>query len=346
MIIIRHFSTARRSAATYFHSLTPSFFHSHTPMRTLRFTLAYDGTSFHGWQFQHGRRTVQGCVMDAVRKITGEAEPRVRGSSRTDTGVHALGQLAAVWTESGIPVEAFPRAMNANLPPDILVLNAAEESPDFHPISDTVRKRYRYIMHDGPRPELFLRNYCWRTGRSAPRLDVASMILAAECLVGTHDFAAFENKGSPREHTVRTIFDLTVRRGMAAGTGASHSEAERPDSVVSDLTVLSGLPEVETDSAILSGRSASLREAPVPAANTIFPLLGPTSDFIILEVEADGFLYNMVRNLAGTLYDVGRGRLPASRTGEILASRDRNHGGMTAPPQGLFLMWVKTKSPV
>ncbi len=269
-------------------------------MRTIRFTLAYDGTDFHGWQFQPGRRTVQGCVMEAVRKITQCDAPQVLGSSRTDTGVHAMGQLAAVWTGSAISVEAFPRAMNANLPPDILVRDASEETEYFHPIRNTVCKRYRYVLHDGRQPELFLRRFCWRTGRNAPRLDADAMQRAAECLLGKHDFSAFENRGSEREHSVRTIFDLTVSRGIPAA-----------------------LPGGE-----------------------IFPLVGRADDFIFMEVEADGFLYNMVRNLVGTLYDVGRGHRPPAWVRETLASRDRDQAGITAPPQGLFLLHVETAATV
>ena len=262
-------------------------------MRTLRFTLAYDGTHFHGWQHQPRRRTVQGCVMDAVRKITGEESPQVLGSSRTDTGVHALGQLAAVWTESRISADAFPRAMNANLPSDIFVREASDATETFHPIRNTVRKRYRYVFHDAPHPEIFAQSYCWRVGRFTRRLDAGKMQAAATFLLGNHDFSAFENRGSPREHSVRTIFELSVSREISHDT-------------------------------------------------KIFPFIGNTDDFIVLEVEADGFLYNMVRNIAGTLFEVGREHRQPTWVGEVLESRNRDLGGITAPPQGLFLLWVET----
>ncbi|MDO4551140.1 MAG: tRNA pseudouridine(38-40) synthase TruA [Planctomycetia bacterium] len=279
-------------------------------MRTIRFTLAYDGTNFHGWQFQPNLRTVQGCVMEAARKITGTDFPEILGSSRTDTGVHALGQLAALWTDSKIPISAFPQAMNANLPADILVLEAAEETVDFHPIRNTTRKRYRYLMHDGPKPEIFMRHYCWRLGKQTSELNVPRMQQAAKYFLGTHDFSAFENQGSPREHSIRTIFDFSVRR---SGTNDSKNDE-------------------------LSSQNITVSD--------IFPRIGHQESFIILEVEADGFLYNMVRNLAGALYDVGRGHRPPEWVQETLLSRNRQQGGMTAPAQGLFLLKIETASVV
>ena len=110
-----------------------------------------------------------GTLKLAMEKLTGGTQEagtfQVLGSSRTDAGVHALGQVASVWTDSTIPIEAFARALNANLPGDILVLDAEEAPEDFHPIRCTERKRYRYLIQDGPLPELFLRRYAWRMGK-------------------------------------------------------------------------------------------------------------------------------------------------------------------------------------
>lgn len=269
-------------------------------MRNIRVTVAYDGSDFHGWQYQQGNtiRTVQGALVAAMEKITGgtleKGSFQILGSSRTDTGVHALGQVASIWTECSVPIEAFARALNANLPSDVLVLNAEEAKPDFHPIQDTERKRYRYLIQDGAFPELFIRRYAWRMGKlTATRLDVEVMERAARYLLGTHDFSALENIGSPRTSSVRTILDISVRRGIKS-------------------------------------------DAPL-----FLPMIGSPEDFIEIEVEANGFLYNMVRNIAGTLMEVGRGHHSPEWVEELLASGDRGLAGPTAPPQGLYLLWIK-----
>lgn len=270
-------------------------------MRNIRIRVAYDGTDFHGWQYQQGNtvRTVQGVLVSAMERMTGgtmeDGTFQILGSSRTDTGVHAVGQAASVRTDLRIPIESFAKALNANLPGDVLVLDAVEAPEDFHPIRDTVRKRYRYLIQDGPFPELFLRRYAWRMGKlTAVRLDADAMAQAARHLLGTHDFAALENVGSPRTSSVRTILDISVRRGIS------------------------------TD-----------------AAPIFLPMVGDPRDFIEIEVEADGFLYNMVRNIAGTLMEVGRGTHSAEWVRELIGSRDRSQAGPTAPPQGLYLLWIR-----
>lgn len=270
-------------------------------MRNIRVTVAYDGSDFHGWQYQQGNsiRTVQGVLVSAMEKITGgtleNGAFQILGSSRTDTGVHALGQVASIWTECAMSPDAFIRALNANLPSDALILNAEDVAPDFHPIQDTERKRYRYLIQDGPFPELFLRRYAWRMGKlTATRLDSDAMEQAAQRLLGTHDFSALENVGSPRTNSVRTILDVTVRRGV-------HLAETAP----------------------------------------FLPMIGSPEDFIEIEVEANGFLYNMVRNIAGTLMEVGRKRYPPEWVGELLLSKNRSLAGPTAPPQGLYLLWIK-----
>lgn len=270
-------------------------------MRTIRISVAYDGTDFHGWQYQQGNRirTVQGALVTAMEKLTGgtleDGTFQILGSSRTDTGVHAVGQTAAIWTESSIPIESFARALNAQLPGDVFVWKAEEADSDFHPIQDTVRKRYRYLIQDGDSPEIFLRRYAWRMGKlTASRLDAEAMAEGAKYLLGTHDFAALENIGSPRTSSVRTILDVSVKRGIASD-----------------------------------------------AVPLFLPTIGTPEDFIQIEVEADGFLYNMVRNIAGTLMEVGRGKHSPEWIRDLIASGDRSKGGPTAPPQGLFLLWIE-----
>ncbi len=247
-------------------------------MRTIRLLLVYDGTDYHGWQRQPGRRTVQGTLEAALEKVTG-APHRIVGSSRTDAGVHALGQVAAFRTASRLPADTLRRALNANLPHDVVAVEAAEAAPSFHPLADAAAKRYRYLLGDGPFPDVFRRRYIWQRWRD---LDAEAMHRAGQALVGRHDFASFQSAGSPREDTVRTLFDVAVTRGF-------QNEAH----------------------------------------------------LLAVEVEGDGFLYNMVRTIVGTLVEVGRGARGAPWVADVLAARDRGRAGPTAPPEGLYLLWVR-----
>lgn len=247
-------------------------------MRTLKLTLAYDGTAYAGWQVQSGRKTVQEVLETTLAKITGE-RIRIVGSGRTDAGVHALGQVASFRTESRLSAGVFQRALNAELPEDIAVLEAVEVAETFHALRDAVRKRYRYVVHDGPIPDIFQRHYCWHY---YGHLDVDAMRRAAQPLLGTHDFRSFETSGAERRTSVRTVYDLSLCRGE-----------------------------------------------------------GPASHVITFEIEANGFLYNMVRAIVGTLVEVGRNARDEAWVADVLAAADRRAAGPTAPPQGLFLMWVR-----
>jgi len=245
--------------------------------RTIKLTLAYDGTDFAGWQFQLNQRTVQDTLEQTVAKVTGQFS-RVTASGRTDAGVHALAQIVSFETASSLPAEVLWRALNAELPHDMAALTVEDAPDSFHAQRDARRKRYRYVICDHRVRDLFRRRYAWQVFN---RLDAPAMQRAAAQLVGRHDFASFETAGSERETTERTVFDLTVCR---------HEPPE--DRVVQ------------------------------------------------VEVEADGFLYNMVRNIVGTLVEIGQGRQAESWIADVLAARDRRRAGPTAPPQGLFLISV------
>ncbi|HEY7158780.1 MAG TPA: tRNA pseudouridine(38-40) synthase TruA [Gemmataceae bacterium] len=242
-------------------------------MRNLKLVLSYDGTDFHGWQTQPGLRTVQETLETALAKLTGE-RLRVNASGRTDTGVHAVGQVVNFRSETKLTADVLVRAINAHLPEDVAVREAADAPESFDANRDAKRKLYRYVIHDGPVPDLFMRRYCHHTRY---RLDTTAMARAASCLRGRHDFHSFETDWPNRASSVRTITHLAVNR---------------------------------------------------------------MGDWIWLDVEADGFLYNMVRAIAGTLLNVGRGYWPESRVAAILKAQDRTQAGPTAPAKGLFLMRV------
>lgn len=186
-------------------------------MPTFRLVLEYDGTDFSGWQTQgDGTRTVQGAVEEALRRVTG-AEPFVMGAGRTDAGVHAEGQVASAVVETALDAATLRRAMNAVLPADVAVVEAALAAPGFHALRDARGKLYRYRVWNGPtRSPLRARTH---HVVHAP-LDLEAMRRAAAPLVGRHDFRAFETRGSehadPGRSTVRTLHAVTID-GEAGG---------------------------------------------------------------------------------------------------------------------------------
>ncbi len=242
-------------------------------VRTLVLEIAWHGAAFHGWQRQEGCPTVQGELERAWTAVTGERVP-IEGASRTDRGVHALGQVAHLRTASPLPLERVRPALNAHLPEAVVVRRAAEAAPGFHARFGARGKRYLYALWNAPVRPVILRGLVAWERRS---LDPGRMREAAARLQGRHDFAAFQGAGSPREDTVRHLRAIRIR-------------AHR-------------------------GR-------------------------ILFLVEGDGFLYRMVRNLVGTLLEVGRGARGPAWVESVLAGRDRRRAGPTAPAEGLYLYRV------
>ncbi|MDA7951280.1 MAG: tRNA pseudouridine(38-40) synthase TruA [Pirellulaceae bacterium] len=252
-------------------------------MRFFKGTLAYDGSYYNGWQFQPNVPTVQGHLETALTKLC-PTPVRVAASSRTDSGVHALGQVISFSLPDEVPYscKVIQNSLNANTPRTI-VLHHLEECPEnFHSIRDNRSKRYRYIVLDTPLSEPFLRGYVWHFPR---KLDVEAMAQGAQYLLGEHDFSSFETAGAPRKSSVRNLFDISVKRE--------------------------------------------------PMLNAAF------SDPIAFEVEANGFLYHMVRNIVGTLIAVGTGRKEPQWIQEVLAAKNRVAGGQGAPAYGLYLLRIR-----
>jgi len=264
-----------------------------------KMTVAYDGSAYSGWQVQPGRSTIQAMLELAIKQICGE-QVRVTGSGRTDTGVHAIAQVAsfslATWRASAADL---CRALNSKLPSDISISSISDAPEDFHAIRDATGKRYRYQLQIGGTRDAFEYRYRWHL--QGP-IDVAAMQEAAKHLVGNHDFASFQATGAVRKSTVRDVRELVIlieQRQGRAGQG-------RPS----------------------QGSGAQGGE----------PVGG--GQYVSLEIEADGFLYNMVRNIVGTLVEVGRGKQSPAWVADVLAGADRTKAGPTAPPHGLFLMRV------
>jgi tRNA pseudouridine38-40 synthase len=250
-------------------------------MRKIKLLLEYDGTAYQGWQIQKNGVTVQGIIEEGLFKITGE-QTRVVGASRTDAGVHALGQVAAFRIKSRLEPEKVKSALNAVLPQDIRVLIASEVNDSFRPIYGVVKKSYFYLISNHRESSAFLYRYTWLVKQP---LETESMIEAAQILIGRHDFSAFRGVGSSTKDPVREVLYLDIDR------------FKRIDFMTSSMK----------------------------------------GEFIKVRIEADGFLKHMVRNIVGTLVEIGRGRISADRIAEILKSQDRRLAGPTAPPCGLFL---------
>ena len=242
-------------------------------MRRIRIFVAYDGTNYCGWQIQPNGITIEEKLNKALNRLTGE-DIRVIGSSRTDSGVHALGNVAVFDTESPIPPERFSYALNQRLPEDIVVVDSCEVAADWHPRHCNTEKTYEYRVLNQKLPDPMRRRDTYFV--SFP-LDLEKMRKAAGYLEGEHDFKSFCNVHTHVEDTVRTIYRMEV-----------------------------------------------IREENV----------------ITFRVRGNGFLYNMVRILAGTLIGVGRGLIDPEEIPAMLKAKDRQAAGMTVPPQGLTLMKI------
>ncbi len=187
--------------------------------------LGYDGTDFHGWQAQPGLRTVQGMIEEAIDEMGIEHGP-VRGCSRTDAGVHALGQIASFAAEIEVPREGWISGLNARLPEDIVVHDTQPCYRRYNPRFHAAHKRYRYLVRCGERRDPMIRRRAWQLGPKGMRadvterrdriedyLDVDAMKAAAACFLGEHDFRAFRQSGDQREIVVREMFAVDVEPG-------------------------------------------------------------------------------------------------------------------------------------
>ena len=243
--------------------------------KRIRLYVAYDGTDYCGWQIQPNGITIEEVLNRRLKKLTGE-DIHVIGASRTDSGVHALGNIAVFDTESPIPPERMAYALNQKLPTDIVIVRSEEVGQDWHPrYQQKVTKTYEYHIFNAKVPNPLKRRYS--TFVSFP-LDVEKMRKGASWLVGEHDFVSFCNVRTNVEDTVRRIDEIQIRE-----TG--------PD--------------------------------------------------ITIQVTGNGFLYNMVRIIAGTLIRVGRGFYTPEKVKEILEAKERTQAGVTAPPEGLVLVGIE-----
>lgn len=226
---------------------------------------------------------------------------RVCGASRTDAGVSALGQAALIQIDSPIPTENLAGAITDRLPPDIAVIEATEVARGFDIIGAAKCKWYRYTIFTGRTRPVLQISHCWHI---PGKLDIPAMDAAAKMLIGTKDFKSFASASDKRESSVRTIFRCDVTSSC--------------------------------DNEVLHASFRSNDTTQYAPRNTQYE-----NDWIYIDVEGDSFLYNMVRNIVGTLVEVGRGRWKPDKMNEILQARDRTAAGPIAPAAGLCLMRIE-----
>lgn len=243
-------------------------------MRRIMLVVAYEGTNYHGWQFQPNGITIEGVLNAALSELLKEPVT-VIGASRTDTGVHSYGNVAVFDTDTRIPAEKLAYALNQRLPEDIVIQSSCEVEPDFHPRHCESRKTYEYRILNRRMPLPMRRRDTYFYYYD---LDVERMQQAAEFLKGEHDFKSFCATAAVVQTTVRTIYEIEVAR---------------------------------------------------------------KGDVITIRVTGGGFLYNMVRIIAGTLIEVGAGKLSPESMRDILAACDRSAAGPTAPAHGLTMIGIK-----
>jgi tRNA pseudouridine38-40 synthase len=255
-------------------------------LRNIKLTITYDGTKYHGWQIQPGKRTIQGELINAVSNLLGW-RTNVTAASRTDAGVSAVGQVALIQIDSPIPTKNFVKAITDRLPADIAITEAAEVPMGFNVIGDAKCKLYRYSIFTGRARPVFV-HQCWHLPE---KLDMPLMNQAAQFLLGQKDFKSFASADDHRTDSVRTILRCEV-----------YLSCDK---------------------------------------NTKCEIRNTNDDWVFIDVEGDRFLYNMVRNIVGTLVEVGVGKMLPEKIIEIIEAKDRRAAGPIAPPEGLCLMWIK-----
>ncbi len=243
-------------------------------MRTIKLTIEYDGTGFAGWQRQPGKRTVQESLETVLSRLTKE-QVHLVSASRTDAGVHALGQVAHFRTCSQIPTIKLLGALNGLLPRDVSILEVAEAPPGFHAGKQARRKSYRYRIWNSKIRSALGRDRFWHVWAN---LDIGAMKKGGRCLVGRHDFSAFRGAQSDTKTSVRRVDRIKV---------------------------------------------------------------GKNKEMIEIQITGNGFLKYMVRNIVGTLVEVGQGKRRPEEVLQILKSKDRKKAGITAPASGLYLVSVQ-----
>lgn len=315
--------------------------------RRILLRVAYDGTNYHGWQLQPNAATIEGELNRALCALTGE-EIVVTGASRTDAGVHALGNVAVFDTTSRIPAEKFSYALNQRLPEDIVIQSSKQVADDFHPRHCDCRKTYEYDILNRTFPLPAYRNTAYFLYGT---LNIEAMRRACQAFLGEHDFASFCAAGAQVQTTVRKIYSLEVecRPLTEAGTpvppasgeavnAADGKHGEQVQQAQSASGEMLNAAAGESDEQVQQAQPES-GETAIPAAGGVNA--GSADQLLTIRVKGNGFLYNMVRIIAGTLVEVGRGHIKPEEVAGIIAAKDRAKAGPTAPARGLRLVEIE-----
>lgn len=315
--------------------------------RRILLRVAYDGTNYHGWQLQPNAATIEGELNRALCALTGE-EIVVTGASRTDAGVHALGNVAVFDTTSRIPAEKFSYALNQRLPEDIVIQSSKQVADDFHPRHCDCRKTYEYDILNRTFPLPAYRNTAYFLYGT---LNIEAMRRACQAFLGEHDFASFCAAGAQVQTTVRKIYSLEVecRPLTEAGTPvppASGEAANAADGKHGEQVQQAQSASGEMLNAAAGESDEQVQQAQPESGETAIPAAGGANtgsadQLLTIRVKGNGFLYNMVRIIAGTLVEVGRGHIKPEEVAGIIAAKDRAKAGPTAPARGLRLVEIE-----
>lgn len=318
--------------------------------RRILLRVAYDGTNYHGWQLQPNAATIEGELNRALCALTGE-EIVVTGASRTDAGVHALGNVAVFDTTSRIPAEKFSYALNQRLPEDIVIQSSKQVADDFHPRHCDCRKTYEYDILNRTFPLPAYRNTAYFLYGT---LNIEAMRQACQAFLGEHDFASFCAAGAQVQTTVRTIYSLEVecRPLTEAGTPvppASGEAVNAADGKHGEQVQQAQSASGEMLNAAAGESDEQVQQAQLESGETAIPAAGGTNagsadQLLTIRVKGNGFLYNMVRIIAGTLVEVGRGHIKPEEVAGIIAAKDRANAGPTAPARGLRLIEIEYRN--
>jgi tRNA pseudouridine38-40 synthase len=313
-----------------------------------KLTLAYDGTPYNGWQIQPNLPTVQGALAHAIHHITGETT-LPQGSGRTDTGVHALAQVATVTLATPIPGPNLHRALNRILPPSIRVLSVEQVPAGFHARHSARRKTYEYRILPGNQIcSPMLAPYVWAFDRP---LDLATLQQAATYVIGTHDFTSFAATDPDLTNRDQSEDDLLpdATESRSAQEAVISTEGGALAVAVEKPASLTHAPEKEAVISTGGGALAAVVEKPAslpPLQRTSVRTINHSTwhqqeNLYIYRVTGSGFLHHMVRNLVGTFVQTATGHIPVEAIPKILAARNRSAAGFTAPARGLFLVEVE-----
>lgn len=281
-------------------------------MKRIFLKIAYDGTNYVGWQIQPNGTAVEEIINRELSELLHE-NIVIAGASRTDSGVHAKGNVAVFDTETQIPAEKICFALNQRLPSDIVCRESFEVSPDFHPRYANCTKTYEYRIYNDIHPDPIKRRYSYFVYMP---LDVEAMRKAAGYIVGEHDFASFCSAHAQVKTTVRTVYSLDVLTESRVGLPfSSENISAEKNEACDDAT------------ADIAGAQKKYRTY--------------QAHDIVIRISGNGFLYNMVRIIAGTLCKVGYHFYPPEHVKEIIDGCDRGLAGPKAPAEGLTLIGIE-----